>query len=231
MIREIIGATVGTTLSPGKIAEKLEIAQMREQLNKIQADLDYKPIAINSFTTNVNSVYEKGAVVNEVVLNWTLSKTPTSQTINGTALDVNARSAKMTGPFTSTVKFKLVVTDERGADDEDEDTISFVSRIYYGLLADGVEINSSSIKGLNNKLQGSRGVTFNVAPTSLMRIAYAIPVSGYGTPTFKGSNGFAVDMYRLDDTIQVENDLGYVEEYYVLLSTYLQDQASTVIVT
>ena len=64
-----------------------------------------------------------------------------------------------------------------------------------------------------------------------MRIAYAIPTSGYGTPTFKGSNGFEVDMYRLEEPVSVTNDHEYTTQYYVWLSTYPQTIGSTIIVS
>ena len=45
---KIIGVTVGTPLSPRGIEEKLQIAELREAVQKIQSDLNYVPIAINS---------------------------------------------------------------------------------------------------------------------------------------------------------------------------------------
>jgi hypothetical protein len=65
-----------------------------------------------------------------------------------------------------------------------------------------------------------------------MRIAYAIPATGYGTPVFKDADsGFQVDMYRLPDPIQFTNRHGYATPYYVWLSTNPVKKALRVAVT
>ena len=229
---EIIGVTVGTPISPDKIAEKLQIAEMQAAIAAIQAELRYEPIDITSFSCPGAGTYEIGTSVPAPTITWGLNKEPVSQTMNGASLGADERSKVYTGNITGTTSYKLTVTDEKGNTDSATGSFNFYNGVYYGSVADGATIDSAAILNLSKKVQGGRGVTFTVSPTSKERIAYAIPATGYGTPVFKDANsGFQVDMYRLDDPVEFTNTHGYTTPYYVWLSTYPQEKETTVVVS
>lgn len=212
-----------------RVADGTMDAQLKTLADEI-ADLKYVPIAITSIACKP-SVTEKGSSVSGIVVSWVLNKKPVAQTFDGSAVGVDTKSATVPTAVTADRSFQVTATDERGKVATGSAGIKFYNGVYYGMLADGVAIDSAAIRTLDKSVQGTRNVTFSISPTKPMRIAYAIPVSGYGTPTFKGSNGFEVDMYRLEEPIQFTNALGYSEPYYVWLSTYLQEQGSAIVVT
>ena len=201
-----------------------------QALKEAVADLQYVPVTVTGVACKP-SVAEKGSSVSGIVVSWVLNKKPVAQTFDGSAVDVDVNSATVPTAVTDSRSFQVTATDERGKVASGSAGIKFYNGVYYGMLADGVAIDSAAIRTLDKSVQGTRNVTFSISPTKPMRIAYAIPASGYGTPTFKGSNGFEVDMYRLEEPIQFTNALGYSEPYYVWLSTYLQEQGSTIVVT
>ena len=201
-----------------------------QALKEAVADLQYVPITVTGVACEP-SVAEKGSSVSGIVVSWVLNKVPVALTFDGSAVGVDTKSATVPTAVTDSRSFQVTATDERGKVASGSAGIKFYNGVYYGVLADGVAIDSAAIRTLDKSVQGTRNVTFSISPTKPMRIAYAIPASGYGTPTFKGSNGFEVDMYRLEEPIQFTNALGYSEPYCVWLSTYLQEQGSTIVVT
>ena len=241
---KIRGNTVGTTMprsdlnqtDPKKadyVKGRERIITIEEEIASIKADVYYQDIAITLFACpGAGKTYEMGQSVAAPPITWSLNKEPASQSLNGESLGVDVRSKAYSGNITSNKTYTLTVTGQKGETAKQSGSYTFYNGVYYGLLADGATIDSAAILTLNKKVQGSRGVTFTATPTSAMRIAYAIPASGYGTPVFKDAvSGFQVDMYRLDDPIQFENEHGYVTAYYVWLSTNLLEKEITVSVT
>lgn len=208
-----------------------DIEQMKQDIEDILAELNYENIDITGFSCPGAGVYEIGTSVAAPTITWSLNKEPASQNLNGEALGVAVRSKAYTGSIATNKTYTLNVTGQKGETDKASESFTFYNGVYYGALPVDAAIDSATILTLNKKVQGTRGVTFKVSPTSDVRVAYAIPVSGYGTPSFKLDNGFAVDMYRLEDPIQFENSLGYTTAYYVWLSTHPQKQEITVIVS
>lgn len=227
---KIRGNTVGTTLKPKTVLVKSEnlteaekakaranigindetIAQMQQDI----ADLKYIPIDITRITGG--KTVEMGGVVNDVTIGWTLNKEPASQTIDGEAVDLLARSKAFTGLAISANKtFTVAVTDERGATDSASTAITFLNGVYYGVLEQGAEVNSAAILTLACKLQGSKGITFTADAGATQQIAYVLPTR-YGTPNFNvgGFDGGFAKVNTLDFT----NASGYTESYDVWLS-------------
>ena len=206
-----------------------DVAGMEEQIAKIIADLNYKPIEITGISDNVGTV-EKGVTVATLDVSWTLNKEPVSQTLGGETIpnDVRSKTVDMTGRTSVT----LTVTDERGHTDSDSAGYNAYNGVYYGVLEDGVAIDRDAILSLNKKIQNSRGVTFTADCTGGKRIAYAIPASGYGTPSFQDANGkLPIDMTQVPGNISFRNDYDYTTDYKVWLSTYVLNKSFTVSVT
>ena len=228
-LEEMIGSSGGG--SGGTVTEERFLA-LEQKVTEILDEMNYEDIAITEFSCPGAGTYEMGRAVAAPTITWTLDKEPASQSLNGESLGVDVRSKAYSGNITSNKTYTLTVTGQKGETAKQSGPYTFYNGVYYGLLADGATIDSAAILTLNKKVQGSRGVTFTATPTSAMRIAYAIPASGYGTPVFKDAvSGFQVDMYRLDDPIQFENEHGYVTAYYVWLSTNLLEKEITVSVT
>ena len=223
----LIAKDVGA-VTEEKFAE--ELAHSGERLTFVEeaiADLKYVPIDITQITDNVVTM-EMGSVVNEVTVSWTLNKEPASQTLDGVAVDLFARSKTIPGPFSANKTFTLTVTDERGATDSASTAISFLNGVYYGVMENGAEVDSSAILKLTKKLQGSKGITFTANAGATQRIVYALPAR-YGTPNFN-VGGFDGG-FSLVKTFNFTNASGYTESYDVWLSSNVGLGSTTVNVT
>lgn len=197
------------------------------------ADLQYKPIEVVSFGHN-HGTKELGETIPYVVLTWELSKAPASLTVAGAVQNRPAISGGYgwQANLAKTTTYSLKATDERGAEATDSTTIQFLNGVYYGALADGATIDSDAILSLNKKVQGSRGVTFTAELGDGARIAYAIPASGYGTPTFVDAvEKYSIDMTKLDDPVSFTNAHGYITDYNVWLSTNVLKGSIKVVVS
>lgn len=232
-MKKIIGVTVGTTMpranleqdNPkkadyvrGKEALDAKISAIEEAVAGIQADLAYVAIDITGISCPQAGVHELGEVVEAVTVSWSLNKEPASQVLNGQEVDTAVRSMELTGLSVSSAKtYILVVTDERDANDKASVSLSFCNGVYYGVLEDGVTIDSAAILALTRKLQSSKGLTFTATASETQRHVYAIPTR-YGTPAFKDAEtGFQAGFY-LAETIAFTNASGYTENYDVWLS-------------
>ena len=192
------------------------------------ADLKYIPIDITKLSNNVGTV-EMGTVVNAVNLTWTLNKEPESQKIDGTAVDVSARSKMLENLAISVNKtFNLEVTDERGAKDNASTAINFLNGVYYGVCQADDEYTSETILTLTRKLQNSRGITFTVSAEEGQHIVFAMP-SRYGTPNFN-VGGFDGGFSKVS-TFGFTNASGYTESYDVYKSTNAGLGSTTVKIT
>lgn len=249
MSRRIIGVTVSTPISPKAIERRLnpvktvngiepdangnvqvemteDIEQMKQDIEAIRADLDYKAIDITKFSNTAAGTHEIGSVITAVVITWELNKTPSSQTLDGASLATDVRRKEYTGlSITSNKTYSLSVTDERGATDSASSSISFLNGVYHGVMEDGAAVNSAAILALTRSLQGSRGITFTDNAGAGQRIAYAIP-SRHGTPVFT-VGGFEGGFSKAS-TISFTNASGYAENYDVWLSDNVALGSTTV---
>lgn len=239
-IRGIIGNTVGTTLSldrikqavkspyelakeggytgteeefAAKLAEPSVLADVEEMKGQI-ADLMYVPIDIISFTNDVKTA-EIGTTISTVTVNWTVNRTPTELTLDGAPVYVDDTELQLyLNNLKTNKKFTLVATDERGATDTAETSISFLRGVYYGVYSGGA-IDNAFVLGLTRKLQSGKAITFTETADSGEQIAYALPQS-YGTPTFN-VGGFDGG-FHLEKTFEFTNASGHKEAYCVWLS-------------
>lgn len=199
-----------------------------EALKKQVADLMYDPIAINSFALSVTKA-EMGSTVNSLTATWSLNKEPVSQTLDGTVVAADKRSATLSSlGLTASKTFTLDVTDERAETATKTATLSFMNGVYYGVLEDGAAITSAAINALTKNLQTSKSITFTANAGKTQRVAYALPAR-YGTPSFK-VGGFDGG-FNLAETINFTNASGYAESYNVWLSDNTGLGSTTVVVS
>lgn len=206
-----------------------EINKIQQDIQNIRDDMNYREISITSISNNIGTV-EKGVAVSEMEVTWVLNKNPVSQTLGGETLDVNLR--KKTVSMEGRTSVSLSVTDERGKTATKSTGYNAYNGVYYGVLDDGVTIDSVAILSLNKKIQNSKTVNFAADCTGGKRIAYAIPASGYGNPVFQDvDTKFPLDMTQVPGTIQFTNVHGYTTEYKVWLSTNVVNRLFNVAVT
>lgn len=179
-------------------------------------EFNYKPITINSFTNDKNTL-EIGTKVTEITLNWTLSKNPKTMTIDSESITpVSTRTKTYSGQNITTNKtYTLKVTDEKDATATKTTSISFVNGVYWGAKAAPSNYDSAFILGLSKALQGSKGKTFTVDAAAGQHIFYAVQ-SRYGTCTFN-VGGFDGGFTKVA-TIEFTNSSGYTESYDIYKS-------------
>ena len=204
-------------------ASTSDIEELETQLSELKSrleELDYEPINIKGFYFDtvdslVSERYaEIGSTVDELILSWELSKTPTTQSINSDAVDVDARSTTVANVSEDTT-FTLLVTDSRNATDDMDVNITFCNYIYWGLLSKGATLDSDATLSWNKRLQPTKEIYFSVWAQSGQQIAYALP-SRLGTPAFKV--GSFVGGFYLAKTIELTNSSDYAENYDIWLS-------------
>ena len=192
------------------------------------ADLMYKPITINSFTNSVGTV-EIGTTVTNVTLQWSLSKTPKTITLDGESLDITDTSwTRDDLNITTNKTFSLAVTDERATKATKSTTITFLNGVYYGAAAAPSNYDSSFILGLTRTLRSSKLSSFTANAGANQYIYYALP-SSYGACTF--SVGGFTGGFELVDTISFENASGHSENYRIYKSVNAGLGNTTVSVT
>jgi hypothetical protein len=147
---------------------------------------------------------------------------PSEMTPVSIAAGIRAKTVTMTN-FNTNETFTLTVDDGTIQPSKNID-IEFTNKVYYGDAAIPGVIDETFIKSLNSNIQTTKVIT---VPTDLSGSTYfwfAVPVA-YGTPIFKdATTGFAYDMdtpipFTAANGNIFENNLGYVEDYYLYRST------------
>lgn len=185
-----------------------------EYMQMIQ-DLAYVPIAISSFTNNVNTV-EMGSTVTDVTLNWTLNKEPESQKVDSETIEKTLRTKQFTGQSIQTDKtYTLSATDEREKTVTKTTKITFLNGVYWGVGESKDAFDSAFILSLSKGLQASKAKTFTVNAEAGQHIYYAVP-SRYGTCGFN-VGGFDGGFAKAA-TIEFTNASGYAENYDIYKS-------------
>lgn len=202
------------------IAVNSDIDDMKNQI----ADLMYSPIQINSFNSNVN-VVEKGEAIKNILLNWTLSKDPVTQTIDINPIidrippiTASDRGAIISGKdIVKDTTFTLTVTDERGTTATKTVSITFLNGVYYGAHTNADGLTSEQIIGtLTKNLQSSKDTTFTVNAGSSEYIYFCMP-SRFDAPRFI-VGGFEGGFDKVS-TIYIKNASGYSDSYDIYRST------------
>lgn len=207
----------------GSIAEQLQQTSLRLK------DLQYVPIAINSFTSTPSGTQQVSNEQNITVnFTWTLNKQAAEikemKFDTEVILDKTTRSTSKTisNPATSgygTKTWTLSVTDVKAVKKGEQTatkgvTVTWCNNIYYGASIVPGEVNDTFVKGLTSKLQNTRGLTVaNMGAASGNKYYwYACPVR-LGQPTFS-IGGFASRLEKTSD-VSVTNDSGFTENYNV----------------
>lgn len=185
-----------------------DVSILSEDVVDIKARLDaleYKDIAINSFSA-APPVSEIGST-QTITLAWTLNKTATSQSINGSF--VTGNSKQYTGVTTGQT-YTLSVSDGQTSTSKST-SISFANRIYYG-----VDVDITSVTELTSVLSNNPERTITVNAGAGKYIIYAYPAR-LGDVAFyvSGFEGGFEDPVELTLT----NSSGYQETYKVYRST------------
>lgn len=185
-----------------------------EKFNELEELINYKPIDITSFRAK-ESFFEKGSTAT-VDLTWELSKTPTSQDINGVPVSNNLRKKTYSGVTTKTI-YTLTATDEKSATDTASVSINFYNGVYYGVATEPTSYDNAFILGLTKSLQGTKANTFTVTANANQYIYYCLPSSGYGTPNFN-VGGFDGGFSKVATIEPFKNASGYEENYDIYRS-------------
>lgn len=189
-----------------------------KSLKEILDELMYIAPAITAFGANP-SVVEKGTSVNSLVLNWTINKAITEQSINqgiGT-LDKALRTHTITSPVTNNVTYTLTINDGKNSVNRNA-SISFRSKLYWGLSTLDT-LTNAEVLTLNSELATSRVKTVSFNPTN-QYIYIAMPTS-FGTPSFK-VNGLANDAWEVTP-LSHTNSQNFSENYTIYRSQYVQN--------
>ena len=137
---------------------------------------------INSFTNSVNNI-EKGSTVSSTVLNWTVNKTMTTESLNQGIGSITPTLLTYTDTATYTTNRTYTLTVGDGTNTVSANTsISFLDSNYYGVNAN-TTLNDSQINALSSQLQTTRAQTRNGISPSAQYIYICYPAS-YGTATF-----------------------------------------------
>lgn len=200
------------------------------------AELDaMNPLKFTSISCSPSSA-ETGDVVTAVTISWKFNKAPASVVVGGVAVEPVTSGSYTISGLNLSEKMSWTIKAEDAAGKEISSTVSlnFYPGIYYGVMADGWEINSTTVRAMmpnGPKIQSGRAVEFTATANAGQRLAYALPVNGYGTPAFKDKNtGFQAGFY-LADTVSVTNRHGHTEDYNVWLSAHPGIGTVTVAVT
>ena len=159
-----VGSAVGTNASDVSYTNASYPLQdtVEKALNAIWNRLDYVPITINSLSVNPSTlIYEVGTEIRSLVFNWSLNKTPTNQTFNGTTVANDTNTFTYDIPFSTNKTFTLNVSDnEKSA--QKSINIQFQRKIYWGNSSTATDFNSAFILGLpNEKFSSTNRGTFS----------------------------------------------------------------------
>ena len=164
---------------------------------------------------NSSNIFEKGTVVNKVVLTWILNKTAKTVTVDND--DVTGTNSKtydnlsLSNNKTYTLKF----TDVRNASASATTSIYFRNKIYLGTSSMTENFDSDFIISLSNKTFATSNSAFGTKTISAgdtEYIYYASP-SSFGTPSW--TDGAGIYTFDKMKSFDFTNESGYVENYTV----------------
>ena len=141
----------------------------------------YDAPTITSFTNNKNSV-ENGSTVTSTQLDWTISGTITSQSINNSvgSLATGLRTTTHSSSYSTNRTYTLTISDGTTTTTKNT-TITFLNSNYYGVSAN-TSLTSGQVNALSNALASSKTQTRTITATDqYIYIAYP---SAYGAATF-----------------------------------------------
>ena len=193
---------------------------VEKALNAIWNRLDYVPIAINSLSVNPSMlIYEVGAEISSLVFNWSLNKTPTRQTFNGTTVANDTTTFTYDTPFSTNKTFTLNVSDsEKSA--QKAINIQFQSQIFFGGASKPNDYDSAFILGLSNHkfcnstYKGSFTIT-----AGANQYAYICCPKSWNIPSVCKIGGFSTELVK-ENSISFTNSSGGVITYDIVRTTH-----------
>ena len=188
-----------------------------ENVRDLLDELLFTAISISSFSTSIVN-YEIGTVLTSLGLNWTLSKSPTTQEITSgflltpPTLTTTQRSVTLSlNNANSNFTISLTVSDGTVQVTANID-IRFLSTFYFGKSVIPSNINSAFLISLGKELRNNRNKTFSVNLGANEYAWLAFPTK-FGTPSFT-INGFNSSLV-LASTFLHTNEAGGQEDYFV----------------
>ena len=217
-----VGSAVGTDASDVSYTNASYPLQdtVEKALNAIWNRLDYVPIAINSLSVNPSTlIYEVGAEISSLVFNWSLNKTPTSQTFNGTTVANDTTTFTYDTPFSTNKTFTLNVSDsEKSA--QKAINIQFQSQIFFGGASKPNDYDSAFILGLSNHkfcnstYKGSFTIT-----AGANQYAYICCPKSWNIPSVCKIGGFSTELVK-ENSISFTNSSSGVITYDIVRTTH-----------
>ena len=217
-----VGSAVGTNASDVSYENASYPLQdtVEKALNAIWNRLDYVPIAINSLSVNPSTlIYEVGTEIRSLVFNWSLNKTPTSQTFNGTTVANDTTTFTYDTPFSTNKTFTLNVSDsEKSA--QKAINIQFQSQIFFGGASKPNDYDSAFILGLSNHkfcnstYKGSFTIT-----AGANQYAYICCPKSWNIPSVCKIGGFSTELVK-ENSISFTNSSGGVITYDIVRTTH-----------
>lgn len=172
-------------------------------------NLEYKPMAITSFSVTPGPVFEIGSTVDSLTFSWAFNKTPKTVTLNNEAVDNTLTGKELTGLGLKTnTSYTLVAEDNKGGSATKVVSVSFLHGVYYGAAAAVAE--SADILNLTKRLQSNKVITFTANAGVSQYLWYCLPTA-YGTPEFD-VGGFKGGFKKVA-TIDFTNASGNVTQY------------------
>lgn len=193
---------------------------VEKALNAIWNRLDYVPIAIDSLTVTPSAtIYEIGTEISSLVFNWSLNKTPTTQTFNGTTVANDVTTFTYDTPFSTNKSFALNVSDgEKSA--QKSINIQFQSQIFFGGASEPNDYDSAFILGLssskfnNSSYKGSYTITAGAG-----QYAYICCPKSWSIPSTCKIGGFSTELIK-ENSISFTNSSGGVVVYDIVRTTH-----------
>lgn len=177
----------------------------------------YTTMAVNSVSVTPNQA-ERGATVADVTVKWTLSKVPTTLTLNDEPQETSATQKVLAGAnLTTDTTYTVKATDARGASAQRNATVYFRDKRHWFVGAyDEDGVTDEVVNAATGELATARAKTFTVTADEGQHIYYAFPHS-WGTPTFfVGGFEGGFDLLKTFDHV---NASGATVSYDVYMST------------
>ena len=217
-----VGSAVGTDASDVSYENTSypSLSNVYLALTSILNQINYIPIAINSLSVNPSTlIYEIGVEISSLVFNWSLNKTPTNQTFNGTIVANDTTTFTYDTPFSTNKTFTLNVSDsEKSA--QKSINIQFQNQIFFGGASKPNDYDSAFILGLSNHkfcnstYKGSFTITAGAG-----EYAYICCPKSWNIPSVCKISGFSTELVK-ENSISFTNSSGGVVVYDIVRTTH-----------
>ena len=217
-----VGSAVGTDASDVSYENASYPLQdtVEKALNAIWNRLDYVPITINSLSVNPSTlIYEVGTEISSLVFNWSLNKTPTNQTFNGTTVANDTTTFTHDTPFSTNKTFTLNVSDDEKSAQKSIN-IQFQSQIFFGGASKPNDYDSAFILGLSNhKFNNSTYKGSFTITAGANQYAYICCPKSWNIPSVCKIGGFSTELVK-ESSISFTNSANGVVTYDIVRTTH-----------